>query len=519
MAVDHLEMFRWLYHIAHTLHEQQGDTQAILQASLFICRDAVQAESGCIVLLADDGSIKDARLTETQRHGAEEILWQWLAGRVAHHRKLIYFPDIGAGIPLPQLAADGTSLAGGAVVAVPLLYGEQLYGALMLMHSHVDYFESYAIDWLEHAAGTIAAALQTAERMERSVQAEAHHRHVFEDSLVPIIVTDMRGRILQASAKAASLFGYARHALVGMPLTSIYEVQRDTLATIMQADNGCETTFVTTGQTAQKERFSLRVTARRSQTNLLTCILWVLNPESAGSDRNAERDLLAMTYHDMRGLLQNLEAAVSRLSRLTQGEQHPAYAQLMEIATRSAQQLTRMTSTLLDVERLEAGYVALDRRPTLLTTLVEHAAELLYVQIQEAEQELRLDLDTDLPLVWTDSDMMLRVLTNLIENAVKHTPEGGMITLSAKLDGDAIKVCVRDTGPGIPPEVREHIFDKYVRLNHRTASGVGLGLAFCRMAVEAHGGKIWVENGTERGAAFCFSLPVELQPESLAPLG
>ena len=115
----------------------------------------------------------------------------------------------------------------------------------------------------------------------------------------------------------------------------------------------------------------------------------------------------------------------------------------------------------------------------------------------------------DIAMVSVDADMIRRVLTNLLENAVKYTPAGSQIYVGAREEAGAVLMWVQDTGPGIPLSERERIFDKYTRLHGKSGTrGLGLGLAFCRMAVQAHGGRIWVEDGPEGGACFKFTLPV-----------
>jgi signal transduction histidine kinase len=131
--------------------------------------------------------------------------------------------------------------------------------------------------------------------------------------------------------------------------------------------------------------------------------------------------------------------------------------------------------------------------------------------VENKNQEISMLVPKDLPGVWVDEDMLRRVLTNLLENAVKYTPTGSKIYLGARQDGEMVLMWVQDTGPGIPPDERERIFDKFTRLHGSGGpKGLGLGLAFCRLAVEAHGGQIWVEDGPEIGACFKFTLPTSL---------
>ncbi len=113
--------------------------------------------------------------------------------------------------------------------------------------------------------------------------------------------------------------------------------------------------------------------------------------------------------------------------------------------------------------------------------------------------------------MWADGEKIQRVLVNLLDNALRYTPFGGRIALSAAPDGDYLRICVEDSGAGVPPEARTRVFDKYAQLENkafRGHKGSGLGLAFCKLAIEAHGGRIWIEDGSLGGAAFCFTLPL-----------
>jgi K+-sensing histidine kinase KdpD len=117
-------------------------------------------------------------------------------------------------------------------------------------------------------------------------------------------------------------------------------------------------------------------------------------------------------------------------------------------------------------------------------------------------------MQTDLPQIMADGDMIKRVLINLLENAIKYTPQGSQVTLGGSSKKTEVEMWVQDDGPGIPPAERERIFDKFTRLHKDdTARGFGLGLAYCRLAVEAHGGRIWVDGNPDSGACFKFTLP------------
>jgi signal transduction histidine kinase len=124
-----------------------------------------------------------------------------------------------------------------------------------------------------------------------------------------------------------------------------------------------------------------------------------------------------------------------------------------------------------------------------------------------------LQLSEDLPDIYADQDMLERVVINLLQNAIKFTPPEGKISLGAAPEQDSIRFWVRDTGTGIDPEYKDKIFDKFTRIHpDERVKGLGLGLAFCRLAVEGHGGRIWVDNLPEGGAEFSFTIPTVNQP-------
>jgi signal transduction histidine kinase len=119
-----------------------------------------------------------------------------------------------------------------------------------------------------------------------------------------------------------------------------------------------------------------------------------------------------------------------------------------------------------------------------------------------------------LPEVEADMDMIHRVLINLLENAIKYTPADGRITISARKEEEHVLIEVSDSGPGIATSDQQRIFEKYARIRRGSRSkGIGLGLAFCRLAVEAHGGKIWVESEPGQGSSFLFTLPLRVESQ------
>ena len=147
--------------------------------------------------------------------------------------------------------------------------------------------------------------------------------------------------------------------------------------------------------------------------------------------------------------------------------------------------MQRLISSLLDINRLEAGQAITNQKPVVVKDLAESAVAAVQPLLDGKQQTLEIALPAGLPRLWVDEDMARRVLINIIENGIKYTPARSRLWLSIQPEGQWVRFNVRDSGPGIPIEAREKIFEKFVRLpNERMIKGLGIGLAFCRLAVQ-----------------------------------
>jgi len=177
-----------------------------------------------------------------------------------------------------------------------------------------------------------------------------------------------------------------------------------------------------------------------------------------------------------------------------------------------AQRMAELTSKMLDMARLTAGELVLHQEWNALEEIVGSALNRLEKNL--AARPVRTLLPDHLPLLWIDAVLVEQVLTNLIENAIKYTPEGSPIDISAELLADTIKISVSDYGFGIPKGMEEKIFDKFYRLESEShQGGVGLGLTLCRAIIEAHGGTIQAVNHSGKGASFIIHLPSRDPPQ------
>jgi signal transduction histidine kinase len=198
--------------------------------------------------------------------------------------------------------------------------------------------------------------------------------------------------------------------------------------------------------------------------------------------------------------------AVSLADRLAPEDE--AARSLVRTIESSTQWMNRLIEDLLDVARVEAGRLALERQSHDLVRVISEATVMLEPLIAEKSLTLREDLPEQLPRASVDARRVVQVLENLVSNAVKHTAAGGEILIRADSTNGEVRIVVRDTGCGIPAENLPHLFDRFWQARGARRGGAGLGLAIAKGIVEAHGGRIWVESTLGVGSTFGFSLPL-----------
>ncbi len=218
--------------------------------------------------------------------------------------------------------------------------------------------------------------------------------------------------------------------------------------------------------------------------------------------------LLSSVSHDLRTPLAAITGAASSLMEDEQAVTPAMRREMAQTIYEEAERLNRLLRNLLDMTRLESGALRVNKELQPLEEVI--GAALSRLEGQLADRAVNIQLPADLPFVPIDSVLIEQVLINLLENAIKYTPAGSPIDLSASTDNTVVVIGVADRGPGLPPGEEQRIFEKFYRARTpHNGSGVGLGLTVCRGIVEAHGGRIWAENRPGGGAIFRFTLPIE----------
>jgi signal transduction histidine kinase len=216
--------------------------------------------------------------------------------------------------------------------------------------------------------------------------------------------------------------------------------------------------------------------------------------------------LMAFVVHDLKNPVNSMDLHAQLLMR-DAGLPETARASVAQIRS-EARQLGRMIMNLLDLSKADEGKLVPKVSQVDLRALVEAVQGEFDVAARARNVSLASRVDGS--FVIGDEDLLRRALANLVENAIRHSPSGGLVTVTVTAGADATEMRVNDTGAGVPAELRERVFDPFLQVESAdrpvNLGGRGLGLAFCRLAIEAHGGRIWVEDGAP-GAAFCVRLP------------
>jgi len=463
-----------------------------------------------LVLQAASGLEAD-RLIGTRRKPGKGV-----AGWVAKNGKGALVPDVQSDPRFDPRVDQFPGFETRSIICAPIQFEGEVLGVIEALNPESESLEEDALLVLSGIGSLAGTAIRRAQLYENLEATQLRYRELFESSIDPILITNWKGQILEANRQAMEV--------TGSDLADLLTKDVEGLGIVDEAEVGRAFQLLAGGQTISYEtklltpggrEIPLQLYGREVFVDGISHLQWILRDISERKNLdNLRNDLISMIYHDLRSPLANVISSLDVLDTLLP-EEGRTQRTLLEIATHSTERIQRLVSSLLDIRRLESGQPIVNRQPTSIHTLAKNAIENVLPSINGKNQEVKLLLPDLLPEAWIDEDMIRRVVTNLLENAMKYTPAGSKIYLGASKRKKDVLMWVQDSGPGIAPGERERIFDKFTRLHGSGGpKGFGLGLAFCKLAIEAHGGQIWVEDGPVSGACFKFTLPVqEEQPD------
>ena len=362
---------------------------------------------------------------------------------------------------------------------------------------------SQALDELTQALKVMAR--QLGAQIDALTSERAKLSAVLNQMTDGVMIVDVDGRVQLLNPAAERIFQIKESAGLGRSIVEVIRYHQ--LVELWRKAKAGERESITLEIGAQ--HLFLQVVAIPLKTAFSGSIM-VLFQDLTQMRRleTVRRDFISNVSHELRTPLASLKALAETLQEGAL-EDPPAARRFIIRMETEIDNLTQLVNELLELSRIESGKVPLSFHRIQPCDLLRPATERMALQAERAGLELQLDCLPELPAVFADPDRITQVLINLIHNAVKFTPPGGKITVSAYEDGDHIVFFVRDTGVGIARKDLTRIFERFYKADRaRSGGGTGLGLSIARHMIESHGGYIWAESEEQVGSTFYFSLPI-----------
>ncbi|PDW01072.1 GAF domain-containing protein [Candidatus Chloroploca asiatica] len=422
------------------------------------------------------------------------------------------------------------------ILCVPMVVKGRTIGVIELLNKLEGPFTEEEANRLTRMAATIGIALENARLFQTVTTVRDRFEAILNSTNDGILMVDMRGIIMTANPRAAQLLDRHRNQLINHTLDQVLHDLRSRAVSVSLSSRlpheatseGLE--FELPALQGRFLRHYMLPVRETNGTEIGQLALFQDISQERALDQLRE-DYVGMLVHDLRAPLTAIINGILMVQRGLGGPTTEQQQELLSIAHEGSQTMLAMINTLLDISRMEQGHMNLNREPLSPYAVIDQALDRLRVSAQSQNIQLKQDFRAGLPLIEADREKLVRILQNLLDNAIKFSPSGGEVILGAgvmptasredqgilPLDvrmpdletGEHLIFWVRDQGPGIAAQYHARIFDKFGQAHHgQRMRGSGLGLTFCKLAVEAHGGQIWLHSSEGHGSTFALALPV-----------
>jgi PAS domain S-box-containing protein len=400
--------------------------------------------------------------------------------------------------PMGELTATATKIAGGDLAAKARITSRDEIGILAAEFNRM----AERIQQLRRSdLGRLIVAQQTTEAAIDSL---------FE----PVLVTDGEGKVTRLNRAAESLFG-ARAEVIGKPITEIAHDQRIAMAVseALRAQRSVASESVAAAIpisiNGSEQSFRLRTTPMRNEEGrLLGAVTLLENITHLREIDRLKSEFVDTAAHHLQTPLFNLQMGLHCLITDGAGEMTDQQKDILYACREDIERLERLMRDLTDLSRIESGEAAPRLAPVRIEEVIQSAVEAFRLAAEAKDQSLSTDVAGGLPQFRADAGQIKRVLENLLSNAIRNTPRGGAVRITAAEREGYISISVADTGHGIPPEYLPRLFNRFMSVPGALSGGTGLGLAISKRLIEAHGGQISAQSQVGLGATITFTLPI-----------
>lgn len=499
-----------------------------------------RVEAGSLLML--DERSGDLRFVMTIE-GAEERLagisvpaGEGVVGHVVQTRQWAIVHDVATDARFYKKVSEQLGFVTRSILCVPMIAKGRVIGAIELLNKLDGNFEEDEAERLTRMAAFIAVAIENARLFQQVADGRDLLSIILNSTADGILMTDTNGIILMSNRMAARIIGQHDYELIGSSLESVLTqlgqraqevITRQYSLIDAQDENEIENFYEYRFSQGPYHYIRLLHLPVYDAGSVKYGQLTVLRDFTQEHELEQLRDdYTNMLIHDLRAPLTSIMNGIMMVQRQLLGPLNEQQLELLKIAYLGSTTMLTLINNLLDISKMEQGRLILDIKPLVPYAIVDQVIERLHASIQSGSIHLQQQLSAHLPLVEADEDKIIRVLQNLLDNAIKFSPSGQTVTLGATFTneihpladdipiktpmpaGNWMIFWVQDYGRGIPPAYHLRIFEKFGQVGGQKIRGTGLGLAFCKLAVEAHNGRLWVESEEDQGSTFIFILPL-----------
>ena len=425
-------------------------------------------------------------------------------------------PEVSARL---QRLTDSSSMGLLSGVGLPMMVGDEAIGVIFIFRGYAGAFSDQDRDLLQAFAAQAAIAVNNARLYTAVVQQKAHLDAVVDSAADGIVILDRNLRITRFNRASVRItqreVGDAlerTHAEV-VDFADPQPVRPLEQAVAAGWPTGDQDILYVEGDLLRTDgtKTSVGITYAPVLSEQGALLSIVANVRDITRFREAEElksTFISVISHELRTPVALIKGYVRTLRREDAEWDPKVVHEALQVIDEESDHLAQLIDDLLDASRLQAGALKLNMAEVSLPALVTRLAERFHVQ--SPDHAIELDFPESMPLVEADETRLTQVLNNLISNAVKFSHAGEPITIRGRTGRDEVSLCVEDLGPGISDEDRPKVFERFYRARSTASKtpGTGLGLYLAKAVIEAHGGRIWVDESFEPGARLCFALPV-----------
>ncbi len=434
------------------------------------------------------------------------------------------------GQPVVDRGQDGDVLAR---LCVPLVRDFDVLGVMVLESKFADAYPQDDISFVSQLATLATIAIDNARVFEWMQDSHNRLQVILDSTHEAVLLFDLNGRVLLANPRVALLLGLDPTLIVGERLDTLLSRMELMIAKRLGFNDNQQirdlfgelnsATWQAIGRLSYRldqpqTRFIDRTIVPVFDQNrkIMGILMVFLDATEERQLAQTREDLSRMIVHDLRSPLTAINASMKLLTEMVPDDAVLGLSirRTTDVSQRALRKLLNLVDSLLDIAKMESGNITLDIGQHDLRPLVESVRSELSPLAEELNIQVEIVIPEDLPPLAIDVNKIERVLLNLVDNALKFAPVDGLIRVAACRDSNKqIRVDVADNGPGIPDEYKVRIFERFQQIDQAKAHrrGTGLGLTFCRLTIEAHGGQIWIEDNPDGGSVFAFTLPMVVE--------